>query len=261
MNQQHHKVIGRLCGTLAVLGRNLRVWRRFFLASAIGDLAEPILYLVGLGYGLGGLVTDVHGMSYVRFIAPGLVVTATLYSASFEATYGTFTRMVPQKTFEGVLGTPIGVGEILMGEILYATIKAFVAGCAVLLVVTALGLVDAQTAAWVPVLCMVSGLVFSAMAVLMTCLSPSYDFFNYYFTLVVTPMVLFSGIFFPLDQLPTWAQSMALVSPLTHAASISHALFNGVMSRDLWIHGVFLIGAAIVPIYPAMLTMRTRLIK
>ncbi len=261
MSRDRDQAPGRISGTLAVFRRNLRVWRRFFLASAVGDLAEPLLYLLGLGYGLGSLVADVHGMSYVRFIAPGLVVTATLYSASFEATYGTFTRMVPQKTFQGILSTPVSLGEIVMAEILYASTKAFVAGCAVLGVVLALGLADAWTVAYVPVVCVVGSLAFSGMAVFVTCLSPSYDFFTYYFTLVVTPMILFSGIFFPLDQLPSWAQTMAWASPLTHAAFISHALFSGVLDDLMWIHGAILLAVAILPIWPAVRTMRRRIIK
>ncbi len=252
---------GRLTGTLAVLRRNLRVWRRFFLASLVGDLAEPVLYLLALGYGLGTLVTEVHGMSYVRFLAPGLVVTATLYTAAFEATYGTYTRMVPQHTFAGILATPVGVTEIVLGEILYAGVKACVAGCAVLAVSAALGLVDSWTVALAPGLCLLCGLLFAGLTVLVTSLSPSYDFFNYYFTLAVTPMVLFSGVFFPLEQLPGWAQAAAWASPLTHAASAAHHLFSGRLGPDLMYDAIWLGVATLVPIWPAVRLLRRRLVK
>jgi lipooligosaccharide transport system permease protein len=245
----------------AVLRRNLRVWRRFFWASVVGDLAEPVLYLLALGYGLGGLIDGVQGMSYVRFIAPGLVVTAALYSATFEATYGTYTRMVPQRIFESMLATPLRSGEILIGEVLYAAAKATLAGCAVLGVSAGLGLVDAWTALLVPPLCLLCGIGFGGLAALFTCLSPAYDFFNYYFTLVVTPMVLFSGVFFPLDQLPDWAQTAAWISPLTHATSATHHLFAGRLNPQLLADVVWLLVAAALPLWPAARLLRRRLVR
>lgn len=261
MTRLDPSVPNRLTGTLAVLRRNLRVWRRFMLASAAGDLAEPVLYLIALGYGLGAMITDVQGMSYIRFIAPGLVIVAILYSASFEATYGTFTRMVPQHTFEGVLATPVGVSEVVLAEILYAATKSTVAGCAVVLVVAALGLFESWSLALVPLLCILCGFMFGGLAVLVTCLSPSYDFFNYYFTLAMTPMVLFGGVFFPLEQLPVWAWWICWANPLTHAAQAAHHLFAGNLDMDLVGHLAWLGVAAGLPIWPAIKLMRRRLIR
>ena len=85
-----------------MLLRNLRVWRRYF-SGLVGNLAEPLLSLIALGYGLGALVPRIGGMSYIQFIAPGLIISAAMYAASFEGTFGTFTRLDPQHTFEGIL--------------------------------------------------------------------------------------------------------------------------------------------------------------
>jgi len=249
---------GRARAVLAVLARDLRVWRRFLPSSMVGNLTEPFLYLLALGYGLGSLVVEIQGMSYIQFIAPGLVVSATMYAATFEGTYGTYTRMA---TFEGILATPVGVAEVAAGDILYAAVKATAAGCAVLLVVATFGLVHSPWALLVPVLTLVCGILFSGLAVVVAGLSPSYEFFNYYFTLAITPMFLFSGIFFPLSQLPDWAQTVAWFSPLTHAAAISRVLFSGQIDGAVALDSLWLGIAALLPYYPAVLLLRRRLIQ
>lgn len=254
------RIPGRLQGTLAVVRRNLLVWRRFFASSMIGNLTEPFLYLLGMGYGLGGLITQVQGMSYIQFIAPGLVISATMYGATFEGTYGTFTRLVPQHTFEGILATPISVLEVVLGEILYASIKAVTGATAVLIVVAAFGLVDSPAAMMLPLLALIAGILFAGLAVLVSGLSPTYDFFNYYFTLAVTPMFLFSGIFFPLDQLPSWVQVVAWFSPLTHATNASRALFAGRLDAGLGLDVLWLMVVALLPLFPAILFFRRRLV-
>ncbi len=179
MNSQTLQPPGVVHGTLAVLARNLKVWRRFFATSLIGILAEPTLYLFAFGFGMGSLISEVNGMSYIEFIAPGLVVSATMYAATFEGTYGTYTRMVPQHTFAGILSTPVGVAELVCGEILFTAVKATAAGCGVLLVIALFGLVSSPLAMFVPLLVLVCGIFFGGLAILVTSLSPSYDFFNY----------------------------------------------------------------------------------
>jgi lipooligosaccharide transport system permease protein len=226
----------------------------------VGSLTEPFLYLLALGYGLGSLVARIEGMSYIQFIAPGLVVSAAMYAATFEGTYGTYTRLVPQHTFEGILATPVGVCEVTLGEVLYAAIKASSAGLAVLLVVAAFGLAQSPLVVLVAPLTLMCGFLFGGLAVLVAGVSPSYDFFTYYFTLAVTPMFLFSGIFFPLSQLPSWAQTVAWFSPLTHAANISRALFTGQIDAAVGFDILWLVVAAALPVFPAILFLRRRLI-
>jgi lipooligosaccharide transport system permease protein len=245
----------------AVLHRNLRVWRRYFFSQLVGNLAEPLLSLIALGYGLGALVPRISGMSYIEFIAPGLIISAAMYAATFEGTFGTFTRLEPQHTFEGILSTPVGITEITIAEILYATIKAVLSGTAVLIIVACFGLVASPLAVAVPLLTFLCGIIFGGLAVLCASASPSYDFFNYYFTLAVTPMFLFSGIFFPLDQLPPWVQSVAWFSPLTHAVDASRALFVGRLDRKLALDIIWLMVVATMPILPAVRLFRRRLIK
>ena len=251
----------RLHGVFAVLRRNMRVWRRFFWASTAIDLAWPMLYLIALGYGLGEVLGVVDGMSYMRFLAPGLVVAACMLAASVEGSHGAYTRLKPQGLFEGILAAPVNVSELVLAEILFAAIKGLVVGCIVLVVVAVLGLTDSLAVLAVPLLCALCGVLFGGLALLVSALSPSHVLFGYYFTLILTPMLLLSGIFFPLLKLPTWVQSMAWLNPLTHAASAAQALFAGRLDLNLLMNVIWLLVAATLPLWPAVRLFKRRLIR
>lgn len=222
--------------TFRVTHRNLVVWKRVALASAVGYVGEPLLSLVALGFGLGQLVPELDGMSYAEFIAPGLIVSTVMYTGTFEGTFGAYTRMVTQGTFDAILATPIAVPEIVAGEVLFGAIKACFGGTIVLLVATAFGLVPAATAILIPLLAFVAGLLFTAMAVAVTSLSKSYEVFNYYFTLAIAPMYLFGGVFFPLHRMPDWVQTAAIAMPMTHVVEISRALVRGDVGAKIGVH-------------------------
>lgn len=250
---------GRLRTAVAVLRRHLMVWRRMFLSSAVGSLVEPLIYLLAFGFGLGMLIPDVGGRSYLSFLAPGLIVSSALYAATFEGTYGTYTRLVPQRTFEGMLATPVSVAEVVVGEALYAGIKGTFAGCAVLLVVSAFGLMESPAALAVPGLCALCALGFGGVSVLVSGLSRSYDAFNYYFTLGITPLFMFSGIFFPLERLPGWVRTAAWFNPVTHATDAMRALCYGELGLSTLGDVAWLLVFAILPLPPAIRLIRRRL--
>ena len=230
-----------LYGAWRVAMRNLSVWRRYAAASAIGNFGEPLLYLIALGYGLGSVVPPIDGQSYAEFLAPGLVVSTVMYTATFEGTFGAYTRLATQGTFDAMLATPITVPEIVAGEVIWGGLKSMFGATVVLTVVTVFGLVPSPLALGVVPLGFVAGLMFYAMALSMTGMSRSYEFFNYYFTLVVAPMYLFSGVFFPLDKAPGWAHALAQVLPLTHVVAISRACVRGTPSSTLLVHVAVLI--------------------
>jgi lipooligosaccharide transport system permease protein len=235
-------VNGFVQGAWAVALRNLTVWRRYAAPSAIGNFGEPMLYLIALGFGLGRVVPEIGGLSYAEFLAPGLIVSTVMYTATFEGCFGSYTRLVTQGTFEAVLATPVSVPELVLGEVLWGGIKASFGATAVLTVIALFGLAPSWLALLTLPLAFVAGLMFMAMALCVTSISQSYEFFNYYFTLLVAPMFLFSGIFFPLDRVPGWAAALAQVLPLTHVVAISRALVRGTPSSALWLHaGVVLV--------------------
>jgi lipooligosaccharide transport system permease protein len=222
--------IGFVGGALRVWRRDMESWRKYYKASLVGALGEPILSLLAIGYGLGRFV-DIdpsgRGLGYAHFLAPGILASAAMNAASFEATFGSFTRMTEQKTYDAILATPIGIREIVAGDALWAASKATLSGTAVLLVASAAGLVASRWALLVPLVALLIGLVFATMGLVVSSRARAYDVFTYYFTLVISVMYFFSGIFFPLASLPTWAQAVAWCLPLTHAVALSRACVTG----------------------------------
>ena len=246
-------------GVWNVAMRNIIVWRHYAAPSALGNFGEPLLYLVALGFGLGSVVKSIDGMSYAEFLAPGLVVSTVMYTATFEGTFGSYTRLVTQGTFEAMLATPITVGELMAGEILWGGIKATFGAVAVLTIISLFGLVPSLWALGALPLAFLTGLLFTATAMCVTSVSKSYESFNYYFTLAIAPMFLFSGIFFPLDRAPGWAQHLAAVMPLTHVVYVSRALIRGTPSWAMLGHLAVVVGFLVAGSFACSALMRRRL--
>ena len=246
---------------LHVWRRNSLVWRKLAIPSMLGNLADPLIYMLGLGYGLGAMLTDVGGMSYIAFLATGVVCSSTMTSASFEAMYSGFSRMHVQKTWDAIMNAPVTLDDVVLGETVWAASKSFLSGMAVLLVSWALGVVESALALWVIPVLFLTGLAFGGMGLIMTALSPSYDFFMYYFTLVITPMMLLCGVFFPVSQLPGPLQAVTQFLPLTHAVELARPLMSGAVPSNIALHVCVLAAFAVVSFYVALVLARRRLLK
>ncbi len=244
---------------LKVWYRDFVVWSHYFWASLLANLGEPLLYLFALGYGVGRYVNSIQGMSYSEFIAPALVVSSVMNSATFETTYSSYTRMEGQKTFDAIACTPISFREIILGEILWATTKACFSALLILIIFGITGLIKTPLAIAVLPLCFLEGIVFSSLGMLATSKATHYDFFTYYFILFISPMFLFSGTFFPLQGMGPWLQYVTWLLPLTHAVNAARELFQGKMGWSLWGSLLWLVGAAIVLSTWAVRRMEKRL--
>lgn len=212
---------------LPVWRRNALVWRKLAVPSLVGNFGDPLLYLLGIGYGLGAFVGEIDGLPYLTFFASGLVCASAMNSATFEGLYSAFTRMTLQHTWEGILATPLTVPDVVRGEIIWAATKSLLSAAIILLVAALLGAVAGWQALWVVPVIFLSGLCFAAMALTVSAYAPGYDFFMYYFTLIITPMFLFCGVFFPLTSLPSALQVVAWSLPLTHAVALVRPLMTG----------------------------------
>lgn len=241
--------------------RNLLVWRKLAIPSLLGNLADPMIFLFGLGYGLGAMMSDVGGVPYIAFLAGGMVVSSTMYAASFESMYSAFSRMHQQKTWDAILNAPLNLEDVILGELAWAATKATLSGVAILIVVSVLGFARWPMAFAVLPVIVLTGFAFAAIGLVMTALSPSYDFFMYYFTLVMTPALLLSGVFFPIEQLPSALQFAAALLPLHHAVVLSRALLLGEVPRDVLLHLAVPLGYAAAGYYLAMVLTRRRLLK
>ncbi len=207
--------------------RNALVWRKLALPSLLGNIAEPLLTLAAFGWGVGSLVGTVDGVPYILFLASGTVSMSVMNSASFEALYSAFSRMHVQKTWDAILLTPTTLDDVLFGELLWAATKALMSGVALVVVVALLGISRQPSLLFALPLLALVGMVFSALGLIVNALAKSYDFFTYYFTLVLTPMTFLSGIFFPLTAMPAWLQRLAEVLPLQAAVQLVRPLFFG----------------------------------
>ncbi|MEI8162660.1 MAG: ABC transporter permease [Betaproteobacteria bacterium] len=245
----------------AVWRRNFLVWRKLAIPSLLGNLADPMIYLFGLGYGLGGLLPQVGGVSYIAFLASGTVCASTMNAASFETLYSAFSRMHIQRTWEAIMNAPVTLDDVMTGELLWAAAKATLAGSAILVVITALGFVASPLALWALPVIFITGLAFAALGLIVTALAPSYDFFMYYFTLFITPMVLLCGVFFPPDQLPPLVQAVAAWLPLTHSVALVRPLLFGEIPAGIAGHLAALLAVAVIAFWIALLLIRRRLLK
>ncbi len=241
--------------------RNLLVWRKLAIPSILGNLADPMIMLFGLGYGLGAMIPAVSGVPYVGFLAGGMVVSSTMYAATFEAMYSAFSRMHQQKTWEGIMNAPILLEDVLMGELVWAATKATLSGISILLVVTVLGVASPKLALAVLPVIVLTGFAFAAVGLAMNALAPGYDFFMYYFTLVITPMSLLCGVFFPVEQLPAPLQGLAAVLPLYHAVALARPLMLGEMPTGILVHVTVPVVYAAAGFYVALVLTRRRLLK
>ena len=246
---------------IPVWRRNFLVWRKLAIPSILGNLADPAFYMLGLGYGLGGLLPEVGGVPYLTFLAAGTVCYSTMNSATFEVLYSGFSRMHVQKTWEAILNAPLTLDDVLLAELLWATSKSLLSGLAILVIVWALGLAGFAQTLWLIPLIILIGFCFSGMGLVMNALSPNYDFFMYYFTLVITPMVLLCGVFYPVDQLPAWLQTISAWLPLTHAIALARPLVQGGEPQQVLAHIVALLAYGGVGFYIALVLTRRRLLK
>ena len=242
--------------------RNLLVWRKLAIPSLVGNIAEPLMWLVAFGYGMGALVGDVRlgedRVPYILFLASGSICMSAMNAATFEALYSAFSRMHVQKTWDGIMNAPVRLDDVVMAEMLWAAFKAIFTVTAILGVMLALGISHSPKllVAW-PVLLGV-GIVFSCIALIFNALAKGYDFFTYYFTLFLTPMMFLSGIFFPREQLPPWVQAVTAWLPLTAAVELVRPLFMDQWPAQAARHGLVLATYAVVAFWVALALTRRR---
>ena len=209
--------------------RNLLVWRKLAIPSLIGNIAEPLIWLVAFGYGMGTLVgqVDVDGrqVPYILFLASGSICMSAMNAASFEALYSAFSRMHVQKTWDAILNAPVGLDDVVLAEMLWAAFKAIFTTTAILGVMLILGISHSPKLIVAWLVLVGAGVTFSCIALIFNALAKGYDFFTYYFTLFMTPMMFLSGVFFPLEQLPGVVQAVARWLPLANAVALVRPLF------------------------------------
>lgn len=241
--------------------RNLLVWRKLAIASVLGNIADPLLYMLALGYGIGSFVPEVGGMKYIMFIGTGMVCQSAMFTSSFEAMYSAFSRMHMQKTWDAIINAPVSLDDVVFAEWIWAATKAVVSTTAILGVIMLLGYGHSWLALFVLPVSFLTGLTFAAFGLIMNALAPGYDFFTYFFTLILTPMLLLSGVFFPVDQMPAVLAGVAEFLPLKHAIDLVRPLLLGRVPTAIPLHVAVLLAYAAAAFFVALVLTRRRLLR
>jgi lipooligosaccharide transport system permease protein len=233
-----------------------KLWKSTFLSSSL----NPIIYLAAMGVGLGAFVGEIQGIPYLEWIAPGLVASAAMNGATFEVTWNTWVRIHHDRIYEAMMATPINVEDVVAGEMIWSATRALVQSTVILVVLAAVGLVPSPWAFLIPPVCALTGLVFAVTGMTYNAWAKDIDQLSFYFSLFITPLFLFSGIFFPLDPLPDPVLWVAWATPLYHSVQVIRPLALGGVGAGLWIHVAWLVAFVAVFAYLPIWKMRRRLV-
>jgi lipooligosaccharide transport system permease protein len=245
---------------LAVWKRNAAMYRRTWKWNILPNFFEPVFYLFSIGIGVGAYISEIGGVSYIEFLAPGLVCVAAMNGASFEVTYNIYVRLIFEKAYDAMLTTPIEPDDVLAGEILWAITRACIYGGCFFVVLALFRLTPFPSSLAVLAVIPLTGLLFASIGIVFSLRIPNIDLFSFYFTLFLTPLFLFSGVFFPLEERLSepWLW-VAEALPLLHPVRLARSAFNGDFSTlILWDLG-YTLGASVLLLAWARRSVRQRL--
>jgi lipooligosaccharide transport system permease protein len=223
---------------MGVLVREVVNFSSFWRSTTFSSTVEPTIYLLAFGFGIGTLVDQVNGLDYVEFVGTGTVATAVMFSSVFPSMFGTFVKREFQRTYDAILAAPVDTEELVTAEALWISARAGVFGTMPMLVAIVFGLDPAWGMLVVPFIAAVAGFGWASFGILIAAVMKSIDNFNYVTSIVITPLFLVAGTYFPIDNLPEWAQVAAQFNPVYHCVElVRHACF-GFELEDLYHLGV-----------------------
>lgn len=225
-----------------VMTREVINWLSFWKSSTFSSTVEPTIYLIAFGFGFGSIVSEVGGYDYVDFVGTGTVATSVLFGSAFSAMFGSFVKREFQHTYDAILAAPVDVEELVTAEALWMAIRASVYGCFPLVVAIVFGLDPSWGMLLVPFICFPCAFGFAAFGLLISAIVKSIDSFSYYQSLILTPLFLVAGTFFPLDGLPQGVQIVSELNPLHHLVELVRGAAFGF---DGW-HSLARVGALVV---------------
>jgi lipooligosaccharide transport system permease protein len=241
--------------------RHVLVYTRNIVSNGLPPFMDPLIFLAGVGLGLGKYIVSMDNLPYIQFLASGLLVTSSMYTSAFECTYGTFIRLEFDKVYDGMLAAPITTSDLILGEILWAGTKGFFFSFAVLVMISIFGVIPLSTSVFAPLVGFLTGILFGALSLLITSFVKTINHFSFYFTGVLSPMFFFSGVVFPVSSLPGIAQSIAWTLPLSHPVALARALCTGRFHAGLLLNVLYILFLTAVTGYFAVRRLRKRLVQ
>jgi lipooligosaccharide transport system permease protein len=254
--------LGRLEGAAmrGVLVREIVNFSSFWRSSTFSSTVDPTIYMLAFGFGFGSLVSQVAGYDYIDFVGTGIVATTVLFSGAFPAMYSTFVKYQFQHTYDAILAAPVDTEELVTAEALWIAGRTGVYGTVPMLVAMVFGLDPSWGMLLVPLIAALAGYGWACFGIFIAAKAKAIESFSYWQSGLLTPMFLVAGTFFPLDQLPTWAQVLGNINPLFHCVElVRHAVFGVQGVEDLG-HLAFLVVFALIAWRLAIRYMERRLI-
>jgi lipooligosaccharide transport system permease protein len=219
----------------AIWYRHYRVYQNNFWTNSFPTVLEPLIFILAVGWGLASAVGTMDGMDYLTFIAPAQAMMAAVYTSAFEESYGTYFRMMVDHNYDAMISTPVGVNEVLWGELLYTGTKGWFFSLVVIVVLSFFGVIHSAWAVLVPFVGFFTAVAFGSLGLFAARLVKNINQFNFFITGVISPLILFSGTLFPVDKLPPVVSIVAKMLPLYYFIDVSRMLTTGRFTSDLYI--------------------------
>jgi lipooligosaccharide transport system permease protein len=225
--------------------RHFRVYTRNLISNGLPSFLEPLIFLVGIGLGLGQFIPQMEGVPYLQYLASGIIMTVAMFTSAFECSFGTYIRLEFDKAYDGMIGAPISADNLLVGEILWAGTKGFLFSLSVVIVVSIAGILPPLNIILAPFIGFVTGCMFAALGFLVTSIVSNINQFNFFFSGFISPMFFFSGVVFPVDRLPTALRPVTEILPLTHPVRIVRAMAMAEFQWILLLDALYLVAVTV----------------
>ena len=242
--------------------RHMRVYTQNLISNGFPPFLEPLIFLAGVGLGLGGYITQkIGGVSYIEYLGTGLLVTTAMFTSAFECSFGTFIRLEFEKVYDGMLAAPMTVNNLIVGEMLWAGTKGFFFTFAVLCILSIFKIILLPFGLLAPFVGFFTGLMFASFSLLVTSFVKNINHFNFYFTGFISPMFFFSGVVFPIENLPPWIRPIAEIVPLTHSVRIVRSICTNTYDPILLLDIIYILVFITVIGYFAIGRLKKRLVN
>ena len=242
--------------------RHMRVYTKNLLSNGLPPFLEPLIFLVGVGLGLGKYITEpMGGVKYIEFLGTGLLVTTAMFTSAFECSFGTFIRLEFEKVYDGMLAAPMTVNNLIVGEMLWAGSKGLFFSFAVLCILSVFGIITLPYGLLAPLVGFLTGVMFATLSLLVTSFVKTINHFNFYFTGFISPSFFFSGVVFPVENLPAFARPIAEIVPLTHSVRLVRAICTNSYRPGLLLDLLYIVVFILVVGFFAIRRLRKRLVS
>jgi lipooligosaccharide transport system permease protein len=253
-------------GAVRVVEHNALVFRRLWRGSMAVSFFTPLFFLASMGLGLGGLVNrgsgGVGGVPYIDFLAPGLLAATTMQTAAFECTYPILGKIQWDHIYDAMLATPLAVRDLVIGEVAWVTVRMLMVASIFWVVMAAFGVAHTPESLLAIPAATLSGLAFATPLIAFTSTQTNDGVMGTVFRIVITPLFLFGGAFFPVSRLPLLLQAVAWATPLAHGVALSRALVLGnLVTGEAALHVIVLVAYTIGGIVLARYLLVRRLVK